>query len=131
MAHILDQEFLDLKVGKRDQFTVHHMDPRPSIECLPNFLWPVHLTPPLHTHTHTHTQNCSVATGTYCVCNGPSNKIPLTCYHNPQYREREREREREGPTLPPSICLVSMTIVAGLCSQTILQKSSTVPDMGP
>ena len=34
-------------------------------------------------------------------------------------------------TLPPSTCLVSITIVAGLCSQTILQKSQMVPDMGP
>ena len=34
-------------------------------------------------------------------------------------------------TLPPSTCLVNMTIVVGLCSQIILQKSRMVPPIGP
>ena len=34
-------------------------------------------------------------------------------------------------TFPPSTCLVNMTMVVGLCSHIILQKSVMVPDIGP
>ena len=35
------------------------------------------------------------------------------------------------PTFPPSVTLVSMTMVERRCSQTILQKSPTVLGIGP